>query len=219
MYEFLMIFSYFLIYSVIGWVIDTVDIYIQSKKLMNRGFLIGPYCPVYGVSCIIMLAFLKKYIDDPLILFIVAIFICTLTEYITSFILEKLFKARWWDYSHMPFNVNGRICLLNSILFGIGGIVLLYLLHPTISSVLTMIPKTIFIFIMIIILILFIIDVIISFNIISKLEKNINSIRKDSTEEIHKSIKEILKNSSHLTKRIIKVFPDFIRNFGNRKKL
>ena len=119
----------------------------------------------------------------------------------------------------MPFNVNGRICLLNSILFGIGGIVLLYLLHPTISSLLTMIPKTIFIFIMIIILILFIIDVIISFNIISKLEKNINSIRKDSTEEIHKSIKEILKNSSHLTKRIIKVFPDFIRNFGNRKKL
>lgn len=211
MYGFLLLFITFLIYSIIGWIVEIIGVYLESKTIVNRGFLIGPYCPIYGVSCILMLMFLKKYVDDPLILFIVAIFICTMTEYMTSFIMEKVFKTRWWDYSHMPFNVNGRICLVNSVLFGIGGIVLLYVLNPIFNNLLLSIPIFIFYIISILLLVIFITDLLISFNIIFKLEKNINntSTRKDSTEEIREKVKDIINNSSKLAKRVVKAYPDF----------
>ena len=79
--------------------------------MMNRGFLIGPCCPIYGCGCLLFILILPKYLDDPIVLFILAATICSVLEYITSWIMEKLFNTRWWDYSKRRFNLDGRVCL------------------------------------------------------------------------------------------------------------
>ena len=105
MYDLKIYFLLFIIYSVVGWIIEIIDVAILNKKIVNRGFLIGPYCPVYGVGALLMLIFLNKYVYDPFILFCMSFLICGILEYLTSYIMEKLFKARWWDYSSNKFNL------------------------------------------------------------------------------------------------------------------
>ena len=100
----------FITYSIIGWVIEEIDILILQKKVVNRGFLIGPYCPIYGFGSLFIILFLNKYLDDPIVLFFMTMISCGILEYLTSFIMEKIFKTRWWDYSDEKFNINGRIC-------------------------------------------------------------------------------------------------------------
>lgn len=208
MYGFLVLFILFITYSTIGWMIELVAVSIEKKKIVkDRGFLIGPYCPIYGFSSILMLIFLSKYEDDPWVLFIMAIVLCTTVEYFTSFIMEKLFKVRWWDYSHMRFNLNGRVCLTNSVLFGALGLFLIYILNPFMLSKYLLIPKTIFIVIAVVILVLFISDVIISLEIICKIKVTADNIRKDYTEEITKKVKEVLEKKSFLSRRIFNAFP------------
>lgn len=92
-------FLLFIIYSMIGWTIEVLLQFIEKKRLINRGFLIGPYCPIYGFGAVVMTLILDKYQDNLIILFGMSMLICTVLEYLTSYIMEKLFKARWWDYS------------------------------------------------------------------------------------------------------------------------
>lgn len=77
----------------------------KDKTLVNRGFLMGPYCPIYGCGCILIILLLKRYLNDFIALFIMSMVICSILEYLTSYIMEKLFKARWWDYSDRRFNI------------------------------------------------------------------------------------------------------------------
>lgn len=107
----------FFIYSVIGWIIEVTNIFITKKKFINRGFLIGPYCPIYGFGGILMTILLEKYYENIILTFIFSIFICAMLEYFTSYLLEKIFNARWWNYSNRKFNINGRICFGNLIIF------------------------------------------------------------------------------------------------------
>ena len=87
-------FLIFIIYSFIGWCVEVVYVYYDEDKLVNRGFLIGPCCPIYGVASLIMLLFLDKYKANIEVLFVMAVIICTVTEYFTSFIMEKIFNTR-----------------------------------------------------------------------------------------------------------------------------
>ena len=125
MHKIVLCFSLFIIYSFIGWCIEVIAVSYTKKKFVNRGFLIGPYCPIYGVSALIMVFLLNKYKEDISVLFWMSFIVCSIIEYLTSYIMEKLFKARWWDYSDRLFNVNGRICLKNSICFGALGVLLI----------------------------------------------------------------------------------------------
>jgi uncharacterized membrane protein len=186
-----------------------VTVSFTYKRITDRGFLIGPYCPIYGFSALIMILTLDKYINDPLVLFLIVAVIASIMEYITSYIMEKLFKARWWDYSDKKFNVNGRICLENSFLFGLLGLILLYLINPFLSSLLILTNKYFLTTISSFLLVLFVIDVIISFNVIRKIKFTAEAITKDYTEEITTRVKEVLYNKSHLTKRLIEAFPNF----------
>lgn len=208
MHKFLFLFLLFMTYSFIGWVIEMIVCSIFDKKVVNRGFLVGPYCPIYGVSALLMDFFLKKYLNDAFILFIMAIVICSITEYITSFIMEKLFKARWWDYSDKPFNVNGRICLTNSVCFGVLGALLLYVLNPFFISLIKSLPNIIFYVLSLSILTIFIVDVVTSFNIIRKLKLTVDTVRKDYTEEITSKVKEVIFKKSILSRRLISAFPN-----------
>ena len=115
-------FLLFLLYSIIGYIAEVVSCSITLKKIvLNRGFLIGPYLPIYGFGCLIMVWLLFRYEDDLLVLFIMSAFFCTVLEYFTSLLMEKLFKLRWWDYSNRKFQINGRVCLNNALLFGFSG--------------------------------------------------------------------------------------------------
>ena len=123
-------FILFLIYSFLGWLMEVINSLIKEKKFVNRGFLLGPYCPIYGYSSIIMIFYLDKYKEDILTVFLLAVVVCSIVEYLVSLIMEKLFNARWWDYSNRKFNINGRVCLTNAFLFGLLGVLLVYVINP-----------------------------------------------------------------------------------------
>lgn len=208
LYTFVFYFVLFMIYSFAGWLLEVGVFLVEDKKFVNRGFLIGPYCPIYGSSSIVMIFALHKYVHDPIVLFILAAVLCTFIEYVTSYVMEKLFKARWWDYSTKSFNINGRVCLGNSVVFGILGCLLVYFINPHVSEWLSLIPEQIFIPIGLALFALFIADNITSLNIISRFKSTANTLLKDSTEEITEKVKEILKNRSALTRRLMNAFPD-----------
>ncbi len=199
-------FLLFIIYSMIGWVIECIDVYIEDKKLMNRGFLIGPYCPIYGVGSVIIIYFFSRYKDDLVVLFIVSMFVCSFLEYFTSWLMEKLFKARWWDYSNKRFNLNGRICLANMIGFGLGSVLIVCFAQPFIWKLINMLsPMTINI-LFVVSLCIFLIDCIVSFNIITKFKNVAKSVNKDSTEEITNKVRAILYKEGGLYRRLVSVF-------------
>ncbi len=204
------LFFLFFIYSVIGYFSEITYCSIMEKKvIVNRGFCLGPYCPIYGVGAVLMIIFLKKYQSDPIILFFMASIICSLVEYITSFLLEKIFKARWWDYSNQHFNIEGRICLKNATLFGLGGILIFYVFNPILDFMIHKIPHSIFIGITIFFFFVFLIDVMITVFTLSRLKiAQANFKKKDATEEITKMIRlEIVKNKN-LVWRLLKAFPN-----------
>lgn len=214
---FMKLFLSFIIYSFIGWILEIIYTYIKDKKVINRGFLIGPYCPIYGMGCILITLLLKKYYDDPIVLAIMSMIICSLLEYITSYLMEKIFKARWWDYRNRKFNINGRICLETLVPFGLGSLIIMYVVNPFILKLLDIIPDVIIYVVFILIFIMFILDIIISFNAISKIRISTKKILDDSTEEITKHVKKYLIKNFKLWKRIIKSFPD-LKILKNIKK-
>lgn len=156
-------FLLFIIYSMIGWTIEVLLQFIEKKRLINRGFLIGPYCPIYGFGAVVMTLILDKYQDNLIILFGMSMLICTVLEYLTSYIMEKLFKARWWDYSQKKFNLNGRVCLENSVLFGLGGVILLKFTNGFFLSLINNLSTVTRDFISLGVLIILLVDTIVSY--------------------------------------------------------
>ncbi len=199
-------FLLFLIYSIIGWLIEVVNVSWIEKRFVNRGFLMGPYCPIYGVGGLLSYLLLRKYLDDPLALFMMSILIFSILEYVTSYLMEKLFKARWWDYSNKKYNINGRICLETMIPFGLLGCFAMYVLNPVLISMLEAIPNIVSIILSIVLFIWFMIDVCISFKVIINFKNLAFSIRKDSTEEITKRVREVLSKKSILGRRLVNAF-------------
>ena len=208
-------FLLFIIYSICGWIIEEIYCSILEKKIVNRGFLIGPLCPIYGfggVGISVVLMGLSKY---PVLVFITAILLCGILEYSTSYVLEKIFHARWWDYSKRKFNLNGRICARTLIPFGLFGLAAIYILTPFIFDCIKNTPKNIINIITIILLILFIVDVFISMKVVSKVTHKIKKIKpeitKDDTNEISNQISEIVTSElekTKLGKRLLDAFPD-----------
>ena len=205
-------FLLFIIYSFLGWVMEVIDCSIIEKKLVNRGFLLGPVCPIYGCGALVITLMLTNYKDDWIIVFCMAVILCGIIEYFTSWAMEKIFNTRWWDYSHNKFNINGRICLEMMIPFGILGLAIIYVLNPFFYNLLSYIPQNITNIISIIILIILITDVILSFKVISKVTKAVKNIsidtKKDSTNEITKKVKETIKDMWG-GKRLLEAFPTF----------
>ena len=210
-------FYLFIIYSFCGWVNEMIVTSIPNKKIVNRGFLIGPYCPIYGVAALIMLATLTQYKEDWIVLFVMAAVTSTIVEYITSYLLEKLFKARWWDYTSLKFNINGRVCLENSLLFGIAGFLLIKYVNPVVVNYITKIPSIPFLIIGFCVLILFIIDSIVSFSIISKLSLSLNNIRADHTDFITEKVKAVLMEKSRF-KRLFRAFPNLNISISKKRE-
>lgn len=204
-------FILFIIYSFLGWLVEVINCSIVEKKLVNRGFLISPICPIYGCGALLITLVLSNYKDDWFVVFCMAVILCGLLEYFTSWLMEKIFHARWWDYSKNKFNINGRICLETMIPFGILGLVIIYILNPFFYNILNLIQTNIASIISIILLIILIIDMVVSFKVISKVTTTVKKVtqenKKDDTYEITAKAREILK-SNWKGKRILDAFPD-----------
>lgn len=151
----------FFIYSFVGWLYETMLCSIEEKKFINRGFLKGPYCPVYGFGAIIDIIVLNN-IDNIFVLFFAGVILTCSLEYFTSWLLEKLFDARWWDYSYMKFNIKGRICLLGAIVFGLFSVLLIKLLHPFVMSLINKIDYGYLVFLTILLTLIFVVDLVIT---------------------------------------------------------
>lgn len=219
MYNFFYYFLLFFIYSVFGYILECAYCTIRNKRLiLNRGFLVGPYVPIYGFGALAITYFLNEYLKDPIVLFIMACFIATLLEYVTSVIMEFIFKARWWDYSKEKFNINGRVCLLNTVLFGIGGLVIMYLINPLFLLILDSIKDTILIIIGVIFFVIFVIDVFISSTTIYKLRTNSIKINKELPGEISKQLNARLNKNKYFKKRLLNAFPN-IKNIKVYNKI
>ena len=208
MEKYLYLFLLFLIYAIMGWIMEVILSLFTHKKFINRGFLIGPYCPIYGIGVLLIIWLLKRYTDNALVLFILAMFICMLLEYLTSFIMEKLFNTRWWDYSDMRFNINGRICLETAIPFGLGGMIIMYLVNPLFEGLLNMLSSKAIMIIGLSLLTIFLIDLGISLKVILRINSVDVSKYTDNTELINKKVKEYLMTHSLLTRRLIQSFPN-----------
>lgn len=201
-------FFLFITFSVIGWFTECVSCTLWYRKFIhNRGFLLGPCCPVYGFGAVFMYVFLSKYENEPVALFTMAVVGTSIIEYIASVIMEKIFRARWWDYTKEPFNINGRVCLKNSILFGIMGLGFIYYVKPIMEDIAKKIPTNTFNMVNLILFIILMIDVVISFILMTKIKKKIVNIRHDSTEDIDKEIKNILKDYKYYFKNLFRAFP------------
>lgn len=212
-------FILFIIYSILGWSLEVLLSLYEHKRFINRGFLIGPYCPIYGAGSILLTLLLTNYENNIIILFILSMVICGILEYFVSFILEKIFKLRWWDYTNMKFNINGRICLETLVIFGIFGILLIKITNPFLLNILNQFNSNFLVIIAIILMSIFIVDIIISSNIVFNIKTITRNTKKDSTEEISNAIKKFIHNNLFMYNRIVKAFPHLtIINKKKKKK-
>ena len=218
LYKICYIFLLFIIYSFLGWIVEVIANLIENKKFINRGFLIGPYCPIYGVGLLIIINFLKSYVDSYIIVFVMSMFICMTLEYLTSYVMEKLFNARWWDYSDKKFNINGRVCLETTIPFGLGGMAIMYIVNPFLDKILNLFSNNVLIIISSILFLIFLTDLIISLIVILKVKDISFKKIKDNTEEINRKVKDYLMNKSILNKRLIESFPRLKLKFIQKRK-
>ena len=166
---------YFIIYSFLGWCLESIYKTIILRKLTNSGFLYGPFCPMYGIGAVIMII-AGKISNNIFIIFLLAFVIFTVWEYLVAIVLEKLFKTKYWDYSELKFNFQGRICLKNSIYWGILGVGLIYIIHPAIKKLVEFIPSDMLLYINIILSIAILVDTSITIYRIMFIDKKIRQI-------------------------------------------
>lgn len=208
LYDAYVIFWIFVLYSFIGWLIEVMASLINKRKFVNRGFLIGPIVPIWGIGGVIITVLLRNC--DIFGTIIMSAILGTCLEYIVNFFMERMFKARWWDYSHLPFNLNGRIWIGSFILFGILGILVAHVLSPIFVDIIGDFNKKLVIFVGIIVCFLVVIDCVLSFTIIKNLKLSLDDVCKDNTVEISKMVMNKVSEKSKSFKRILQAFPNAI---------
>ena len=133
--EIIYIVAFFFIYSFFGWVLESITKTIAQKKLVNSGFLYGPFCPIYGIGAVGMTLILRSFQSNYILTFIISVVVFTIWEYFVGWFLEKAFHTKYWDYSYYRFNYKGRICLINSLTWGFLGISFTEIIHPIVSYI------------------------------------------------------------------------------------
>ncbi len=202
-------FLLFMIYSFFGWVIEVINGVILRHKVSNRGFLIGPICPIYGVGSLLLTSILSGPEKNFLAVFCIGLVGGVTIEYLTSVIMEKMFHVRWWDYSYMPFNLNGRICLQVALMFGVAALLINEITNPFFLGLINQISVNVRIAIAIILFVIFIIDFTTSFILIRNFKVTVGTVSKDATDEISERVHNILMEKGKLSRRLVKAFPNF----------
>lgn len=173
---------YFIIYSFLGWSLEVAFQAVVRGKFINRGFLNGPYCPIYGFGIIIVVGALQPINHNLLVLYVGSVILTSLLELFTGFILEKIFNMQWWDYSQEKFNLHGYICLKFSLLWGVACIIVVRLLHPLITILVNNIPHTLGIIIISVIMTAFASDMVFTVLAIIHFKKKLRILEGISAE-------------------------------------
>lgn len=215
------LFITFLIYSFLGYVLEVIVCSIEYKKLVNRGFFFGPYCPIYGLGSILIISTLTKYKSDPVVVFFFGVFITACIEYYVSYMLEKIFHNKWWDYSHRKDSINGRICVGNLVGFGVGSLLIIYVTQPLIDNLFSFANKTVLLLIAIFLTVVFVADSTYSIIIAYALRNRIIVAEELKTEKLkmlpalaEKKIKKRVKKYHIKSIRYFRVFPNLKNKYG-----
>ena len=197
---------YFSIYSFIGWVCEVLYCSILSKKLVNRGFLVGPVCPIYGVGALFVIWLLKPVEASLPLIFLGGLVITSTLEYFTGWLLEVFFSTRWWDYRNQKFNIAGRVCLRNSILFGVLSVALMKGLYPLTVYIVGLLPDIWVKLSSAALLTAFIVDGAFTVSNLVNLNGRLKKLY-EFTEDLKKNA-DILEWFNESVYRLIKAFPD-----------
>lgn len=174
---------FFVIYAFLGWGLEVTFQTVTVGKFINRGFLNGPVCPIYGFGMITLLYFLSPFRNNLVLLFIGAVILTSILEYITGFVLEKLFDDKWWDYSDLPFNLHGYISLSFSLAWGLAAIFVIQLIHPAIEKISSLLDNGLGNFMLFILILYFLADFTVTLLSILKIKKRF-SILDDMTNRL-----------------------------------
>ena len=150
---------YFFAYGFVGWIWESCYVSWQKHKWVNSGFLNGPIIPVYGFSMTAVLAVVQPFAHNLILLYLLSALVVTVIEYVTGWGMEKLFHARWWDYSKVPLNLNGRVALPISAFWGLGVVFIVKVIHPFIARFVTHLDMRYGMFAVLVLLALFMFDV------------------------------------------------------------
>lgn len=153
---------WFLLYSCVGWVYESVLVSVLERRWVNRGFLNGPICPIYGVGAVLGILLLSGLRDHPVIIFLISALGASVLEFVTSWAMEKIFHARWWDYSDYRFNIQGRVSLLGAVVFGAAGVALIELAQPWVAQWTMLVPMRALHALCLCFIVLFVIDMIVT---------------------------------------------------------
>jgi len=186
---------YLIVYSFFGWVLESIFKSILQRKWVNSGFLHGPLCPIYGFGALIMIVFLSQFENNIVLLFLASFFILSIWEYLVGEYLEAVYKTKYWDYSNNRWNINGKVCLQNSLYWGILGVIFTKCIHPTISTMLDTIPMDIILYINAIAYLALIVDTIASTIKVKTMSKKLEELNqlKDKIAEKLEELKEASK--------------------------
>ncbi len=174
----------FFIYGFLGWCTEVAFAAFKEHHFVNRGFLNGPICPIYGFGVSTVILFLTPFQDNLLLLYLVSTIVVTALEWLTGFLLEKLFHSRWWDYSNMPLNLNGYVCLLFSLIWGVACIFIVKVFHPLIAAGIHFLPHTLGWILIAVFGIMILIDTYVTASGIFKMNKRLERMEQIA-EELH----------------------------------
>ena len=203
----------FFAYAFIGWCIEVTLKYFQFHRFINRGFLTGPWLPIYGSGAALITIAVKGLspLDSSIgTTFVVSFILCGVVEYMTSFVLEKRFHARWWDYSQKPMNLHGRVWIGNLILFGLGGVLIAELFNPLLLRLSGHMSFRLREILAIVLSCVFATDYVMSHFVLKLVKTGVESSEADDTEAINKEIRLLLSDRSFFYRRFAEAYPEVI---------
>lgn len=202
----------FIIYAFIGWSVEVSYAALDRGIFVNRGFFNGPYCPIYGIGVLIVVTLLTPLKGNLWLLFLGSFFLTSLLEYLTGYILEKVFHNKWWDYSDKPFNIKGYVCLKFSIAWGIACTFIMQVVHPIIYKFIQIIPKTLGIVTISIIMAFFAADAAVTINTILKFNRRLKlmseiagrlkTISNEIGENIYENVTEVIEKKEQIEEKV-----------------
>lgn len=204
----------FIIYAFLGWCTEVSYAALDRGIFVNRGFLNGPYCPIYGCGVAIVITILTPLKDNLLVLFIGSFTLTSVLEFITGFLLEKVFHNQWWDYSDKPFNIHGYVCLKFSIYWGLACTFVMDVVHPIIYKAITWVPSFVGMIVLIIIMTGFTVDLCVTVSTILKFNKRLK-LMNEVAAKIHKLSDEIGENIYENVNTAMEKSEEFQENHGD----
>lgn len=193
---------YFFVYSFLGWCTEVAFAAFKEHRFVNRGFLNGPFCPIYGFGVSLVIVFLTPYRSNLIFLYIASVILVTVLEGLTGWAMDKIFHHKWWDYSGMPLNIGGYVCLLFSLVWGVACVFIMNLIHPLIHKGLAILPHTLGIILIVLLGILLIVDTCVTSSAIFKFNRQLEHMEKIAAE-LHELSEQLGENIYSTTVRVM----------------